>query len=774
MAGLNSDTPGPDTAVVRFALGFVLGDLLLQQLPWLPAPIGWVLVLLVMAVPAYFKAWTLTGLVLGFGWAGLIGALALEDGRLTQPVRSEWLVEGHVLDIPDQLERGQRFDFGVDRVLAPPTERWPSKLRISGYDALPPVRAGDHWRLKLSLRPPRGMSNPGGFDYEQWLFAAHIGGVGYAQAAPDTVAISGPVTLADRVGRLRQSIFERLQSVLGDIPVAGLLTALIMGNESGISADQWSVLRRTGTAHLVAISGSHIGLMAGLLFFLTQRLAVWLPARRLAPPQIAAMVGLIGALLYSALANFSIPTQRALIMIAVAMLAIVLKRQSRVVHVLAVALVAVLIVQPMAVLAAGFWLSFGAVGVILFAIEGRVHAPGAFRLLWRINLFTAVALAPLLLLFFRQVSLVAPVANLFAVPILGTLLIPLSLLGVLLLWIAEPAGVAVLHLCAAILTTVWGWLDALAALPWAQWTHSAVPVGSLLLAGVGTLLLLAPRGIPRRGLGGLMLLPALLHQPPRPEIGGVRLTLLDVGQGLSAVVETRHRTLVYDTGARLSASFDMGSAVLVPYLQARGIRQVDALVVSHGDNDHSGGVLSLQAALPIAGGYSSVPDRWPSLGLTACHAGQVWDWDGVRFEMLAPIEPARKANDNSCVLLIRAGGRHVMLTGDIEAEGERYLVEHASESLAAEVLVAPHHGSRSSSTQRFIEQVHPRQVLVPAGYLNAYGFPAAEVLARYRALGGEPITTADGGAVTLEITAHGEISSPHAYRQQARRYWMTP
>lgn len=760
--------------MIHIAAGLVLGALLVQQLPSLP-PVWLLCALSLLGVLCLLRGWSFgAALLLGVVWAASLGAFRLMDRLPPGPVRHEVLVEGRILGIPGQMERGQRFDFQVRRILEPAAGQVPAKVRVSWYDGAQPLKAGDDWRLRLSLRPPRGMLNPGGFDYEQWLFAQGLRAVGYVRTSPDNRRVAIQPGWADGVQRWRQATYDRLDAVLGDRPLAGLLKALTMGVEEGITPRQWAVLRKTGTAHLIAISGSHIGLVAGFVFFLTRRLCARLGILRWSPPVLAAWAGLLAALLYSALAGFAIPTQRALLMIAVAMGAVLMQRHQRAGHVLALALAAVVLWDPHAVLAPGFWLSFGAVTLIAYGVGGRLGAPGQGRLLWRINWMTALGLAPLLMVFFRQVSLVSPLANLVAVPVLGTVLIPLCLSATLLLSVWPAAGRALMGVAELILGYAWVVLEWFAALPWAVWNKAEPPVWTLPFAVLGVIWLLAPKGIPGRWLGGILLLPALTDVPERPAEGGYRFTLLDVGQGLSAVVETRHRTLVFDAGARLSPSFDMGSAVIAPYLQHRGLDHIDALVISHGDNDHIGGARSLREAVSIAATYTSVPAALPDFPVVACAAGQHWVWDEVSFEMLGPVAPEGSGNDDSCVLRVSGSGGAVLLTGDIEAAGERRLVERYGDRLGSEALVAPHHGSKTSSTAAFLDRVSPRLVLIPAGYLNRFNFPHPAVVARYQSRQAELLTTGDSGAITLEVTADPGRLLPQPFRQQYRRYWSGP
>lgn len=768
----NLQAASPPT--LRLAAGFVLGVIAVQQFPGLPG--SWALGVLIplLAAGVRWRWYFFAALVFGLIWAGGYAAWRLRDTLPAATERQQALVEGRVLTIPERMDRGVRFDFGIGEVLEPAGLKLPHRVRLSWYDSTAAPKAGERWRLRVSLRRPRGMMNPGGFDYEQWLFAQGIRAVGYVRGTVDNRPIEDGGTSIFSARGWRQAVYGRLAATLAGSPSAGLIEALTMGTDDDITPAQWEVLRRTGTAHLIAISGSHIGLIAAFAFFLSRWTCTRLGVLRWSPPRIAAVAAFIVALLYSALADFAIPTQRAMIMIGVAMGAVVLQRNLSLPHVLAMAVLAVVLYDPLAVLAPGFWLSFGAVALIAFAVSGRVERPGGWRALVKINWVTALGLGPFLLLFFGQVSLVSPLANLLAVPVLGTLLIPVCLSGALLLPVVPAAGAGLLHLAEFILAWTWPVLEWLSAQPLAQWTHAEPPFWSISLALLGAVLILAPRGVPARWLGLVLLVPAAAFEPERPASGEFRLTLLDVGQGLASVVETRQRVLVFDTGARLGPRFDMGNAVIEPYLRQRGISRIDTLVVSHGDLDHIGGAQSLLTRFPVAQTYTSVPEQLAGIPAAACTAGQAWTWDGVEFGMLGPVEKGGKENDNSCVLRIQGRSRSALLTADIEQAAETLLVKHYGGKLRSDVLVVPHHGSKTSSTAEFLRAVDPSHALIPAGYLNRFGFPHRTVLQRYSELGVQVLDTGAAGAIAIATGNGSGKLHLSSYRRENRRYWHEP
>jgi competence protein ComEC len=490
----------------------------------------------------------------------------------------------------------------------------------------------------------------------------------------------------------------------------------------------------------------------------------------MAAPRAAAILALSAALGYAALAGFAVPTQRALIMLAVVLGGMLARRHVRPTHALSAALLAVLAWDPTAVLAPGFWLSFAAVAVLFATALPRAAVDPWWRRACRSQLAIAVGLLPLVVLFFQQASLVAPAANLVAVPLVGTLVVPLTLTGTVVAPWIPAIGQGLLEAAAWLLSWVLSLLGWLAGFEWASVSLGAVSAVGWVTALAGAGLALAPRGWPARWLAAPLLAPLLLARYPAPGAGEVWLTALDVGQGLAVVVRTQQHTLVYDTGARFSGSFDAGRAVVVPYLRHAGVGSVDTLVVSHGDNDHIGGARSLLAALPVSRVLSAATDKL--VEAQPCLAGERWSWDGVEFEILHPSasETLRRENDTSCVLRVVSPHGSALLTGDIERGAESQLVRTYDQALAADIMTAPHHGSRTSSSAAFVAAVQPQHVVVPAGYANRYGFPHEEVAARYELSGAKLWNTGSMGALTFRIAEHAAMV-PTRQRDVAKRYW---
>ncbi|MGH8671349.1 MAG: DNA internalization-related competence protein ComEC/Rec2, partial [Burkholderiales bacterium] len=537
--------------------------------------------------------------------------------------------------------------------------------------------------------------------------------------------------------------------------------------------DQWQIFTRTGVNHLMSISGLHVTMVSGLVYYCA--FALWRRSRRAAQlfpaHKAAVLAGLCAAFVYALLAGFSVPTQRTFYMLAVLAAALWLGRLASASLVLCFALLAVALFDPWAVLAPGFWLSFGAVAVIMFVTVGRIGKPHWLRAWSGVQWAITIVLTPLLLLMFQQLSIISPLANAFAIPWVSWVVVPLTLLGAVLpLDVLLVAAHQMMAWCGAL-------LGLLSAMPEAVWQQHAPPAWAVLGALLGGFWLLLPRGFPARWVGVVLFLPAFLVLPARPADGALWLTVLDVGQGLAVVAQTRRHALLYDTGPMQSAESDAGGRTIVPYLRGVGIRKLEGLIVSHDDIDHSGGALSILDEAPIGWLVSSLPENHPiahrSVKPMHCYAGQAWVWDGVRFEILHPslesyANPRLKDNDRSCVLKVASRFGTVLLPGDIERAAESELVQRAG--LAADIMVVPHHGSRTSSTPEFITAVNPSLVIFTVGHRNRYGHPKRDIVARYERHGSLRYRTDQSGAITLRFDSEDGYKV-QTYRRERPRYW---
>lgn len=779
---------------------FVLGAALLQTQAALPdLRLAWGLLPLAFALIGFGRGlgWSrgpgrirLLFLLLGACAAGFFYAAWRADLRLAESLTPHWegrevVLHGRVLGLPETMPRGQRFLF--ERASGGQAD-WPRRLLLDwsarlGETIPATLRGGDCVQLGARLFRPHGSLNPGGFDYEGWLLERGVRATGYVLRAPVSAA-ECPAAARAGLDSLREAVRERVRQVLADASHIGIAVALVVGDQNSIPSAQWTLFRTTGVTHLMSISGLHVTLLSGLVFLLTQ--AVWrrLPplATRVPARVAAALAGLFAAAAYVAIAGFGIPAQRTLYMLAVVALALVFGRLGSPSRTLAAALCLVVLIDPWAALAPGFWLSFGAVAAMFFAAAGRLR-PAPVWLEWtRTQWAVSFALLPALLIWFHEASLVSPLANALAIPLISVLAVPALLAGALS-WLDWP-----LHLGHAVIEMTVFALDALAALPKPVFHAAAPGWPALALAGAGIIVLLLPRGVSARWLGAVLLLPLLFPRIETPAPGDWRLTLLDVGQGVAVLVRTARHTLLYDSGPRYASGEDAGRRVVAPYLHGQGIHRLDALLISHDDADHSGGALSLIAShtpervLSSAAGLPETGRDGDGQALLkarpdaeACAAGQTWIWDAVRFEILHPpahhyANPNFSDNDRSCVL--RVVGRHgsALLTGDIARLAELTLVDTvAANAVRADFMLVPHHGSRSSSMPEVLARVAPRWALFSVGRRNAHGHPAPEVLARYRALGAEILRTDRDGAIDIHTGAEGPLIE--RARLGARRYW---
>jgi len=782
-------------------LAFVAGVLLLQRQAELPAS-AWLWLLPACAAGAVWAAVSaprraparralvlLLAFACGFLWAATHAQWRLADRLAPELEGRDLELVGTVAGLPVAGERGLRFEFDVES--AAHGARVPHRLRLAWYWASTanaveetitpvleqlPLRPGERWRLTARLRRPHGNVNPHGFDYEAWLLERGIGATGTVRARPAPERIGARNSVLDRVEQARDAVRKRYLDMLGDTPAAGILIALAVGEQRSISNEEWRLFQRTGVTHLMSISGLHVTLVSGLVAWLVgfgwrqaPRLCHALPARK-----AAAAAAIAAALGYALLAGFAVPAQRTFLMVTVVALALWSGRIASPSRTLALALFAVVLADPWAPLAPGFWLSFGAVALIFYAFAGA-SAPEPRPLQWaRVQWAITAGLAPAALLLFAQVSVVGPLANAVAIPLVSAVITPLALLGA-----ALPLEL-LLAVASGLVEWLLEFLEWCASLPLALWEQQVPPLWSVLLALLGVAWLIAPRGVPWRVTGLALMLPALMLPAASPPRGEAWITTLDVGQGLAVLVRTETRALIYDAGPAYGLQSDSGVRVILPLLRAAGVTRLDALVLTHHDLDHIGGATSVLAGIETDALVSSLPPSHALLVLAPlrrrCIAGEHWEWDGVRFELLHPAREdygaMRRANDLSCVLRVSAGAHAMLLTGDLERAGESALLARAVGMLRADVLLVPHHGSRTSSSTELLAAVAPRWGVIAAGYGNRFGHPSDEVLERYRARGIELLRTDRVGAVSVRLgAAHLDVEGERAVRA---RYWRAP
>lgn len=777
-------------------LAFALGAATLQLQPALPglAWLGTVLPWLVL-IPLWLgrarpgAGWPVLVVLLA-GLAGFYYAAWRAEARLADHLPDAWegrpiSLTGRIVDLPERTPRGWRARIDVSAVHTRGAQV-PRHILVAqqSFKGEPPPApaAGSCLRLSVKLYAPHANLNPHGFDYEAWLLERGIRATGVLIDTPASAQGCDGLMRA-WLDRQRDRIRARLVQALEGQPYAGVVIALAIGDQAAIPSAQWTLFRHTGVTHLMSISGMHVTLFSALVYALVTGLWRRVPGLclRLPARKAGLALGLAAAAAYVALAGFGIPAQRTLYMLAGVAACLWLGLVASPTRILAAALLFVVVIDPWAALAPGFWLSFGAVAALMYAGSGRLRPPPWWLAAAKTQAAVTLALTPALLALFHELSLVSPLANAFAIPLIGLIAVPLTLLAMVMPG-DSLAGLA--H--GAVALTMWGliWLDSLPQPVW-YGAHPGWP--AIALALLGTALLLLPRGLPGRALGLVLFLPLLSPRLERPGAGEFWLSVLDVGQGLAAVVRTAGHTLVYDTGPLYVSGEDAGARIVAPYLHAQGIKRLDALVVSHDDTDHSGGTLGLLANLPAAAVWTSLAGKdrnqlsphaqailAANPGARVCRAGTSWRWDGVAFTILHP--PAHHYanrhyadNERSCVLKVGSPHGSVLLLGDIERLGELSLLERSPAALSAEVLIAAHHGSRSSSMPELLDAVGARYGVISAGHRNRFGHPAPEVLQRFTERGMRILRTDRQGAVELRFTTSGIVA--HTARDRQRRYW---
>ncbi len=710
--------------------------------------------------------------LIGFVLIWVDAATVIEQKLDTALAGANLTLAAKVVEFPERRADSLRM------VVSPADARgFPSRVRLSWYDPAERPRFGECWQLTVRLRRPRGLSNPGTFDYEGWLFRQRIGATGYVL---DGQRADG--CQADGfAGRLRRRVADRLSAVLPDDAAGAVMLAITVGARHRISAAQWRHYAVTGTSHLMAISGMHIGLAAGFAYLLVWCLLALVRSsgnHRV----VAASVALLVAVGYAALSGFAIPARRALIMLALAVVGVVARRSVASGQFLGVACLVVAASSPLAVLSPGFKLSFAAVAVLLLVAK-RSAGPGVgrpaiadrtvgfvrdltvlqFALLFGLLPFTAVL--------FGRAAWLAPAVNLLVLPVFNFLTVPSALTGVLLDGPLHVLGDRLL---------VAGWfsvklilqvVDVASRVPQAQLPIAQLSGMMLVVVCLASLWVLLPAGWPGRRLAWLAALAAATYAPSRPPPDCADIHILDVGQGLANVVVTHNHVLVFDSGPAFRSGSDTGQLVVTPFLRGLGVTRLDMLIASHADLDHAGGLHSVERTWEVGAVLAGEPLQKVTSPLFPCRAGQLWHWDGVTFAVLHPAAAGgREGNNASCVIEIRAAGRRALLTGDIEASVERRLRREAMLS-PADLVVIPHHGSVSSSGRRFVETLAPRAAVASAGFDNRWRMPRPEIVERWRRSGAEVYDTASDGALSFRLCADSGLELLARRRADARRIW---
>ncbi|MFZ3084469.1 DNA internalization-related competence protein ComEC/Rec2 [Rhodoferax ferrireducens] len=756
------------------------------------APVLYALVATKLVANIYRSALMALALaVLAFGVTGLRASIYAGQALDASLEGRDVAVSGVIAAMPQRSETGLRFRLDVESAQQQgQTVRLPPRLylawyadRFAGGDAdlvdelqrqPAALQAGERWQFTVRLKAPHGASNPFGHDFELWLWEQGLQATGYVRAGPkDPTPQRLAQTHRHPVELARQLVREQIVGQVEDRQYAGLIAALVVGDQNAIDRADWDVFRATGVAHLMSISGLHVtmfawlaALVVGWLWRRSNRLCLWLPA-----PSAALVGGVLLAAAYALFSGWGVPSQRTVLMLATVGLLRLSGKRWPWPHVWLLTCAVVVAVDPWALLQAGFWLSFVAVGILFASDSGATHAVrtgagGRFASILREQGVITLALTPLTLLLFGQVSVVGLVANALAIPWVTLVVTPLAMAGVAVAPLWDVAAWAIAAL-------TW-YLQMLAALSFATITVAQAPLWAGVAGVIGGAVLVMQLPWSLRLLGLPLMLPVLLWQAPRPPVGQFELLAADIGQGNAVLVRTAHHALLYDAGPRFSRESDAGHRVLVPLLRALDVR-LDTLLLSHRDSDHTGGALALLAMQPQATVLSSIEDTHELQvvhPVTRCVSGQRWRWDGVDFEVLHPqaadYGAVRKSNAMSCVLRLSNGVQSALLVGDIEQAQESRLVTEGG-NLKSDVLLVPHHGSRFSSSAAFLDAVQPRAALVQAGYRNRFGHPAASVLVRYQERHIQVIDSPHCGAATWRSALPQEL---RCQRSEALRYWQ--
>lgn len=746
-------------------------------------------ILLAGGVLAGRRGLLLAGLVVLVGVRVVLSISAVLADRLPpENTGADLDVRGSICEFPRRQDDSLRFVLETQG--SGGAMRVPKRMLVSWYDTAPEIWPGEVWQLQIRVRPPHGSANPGAFDFERWLFSEGIGATGWVRpgGANHRLADQRPACPASSA---RAALARRMAAPLAGRASAPYVLGLSVGAYQALATEEWEMLRRTGTIHLISISGFHIALVAGpfaLLGLLLGRglLALGFSCR---PRLWAGWTAVCAAAVYGLLAGFSVPLLRSVVMLITAAILLSLRRAVGGPTVLATVLLTVLLVEPFAVLVPGFWLSFAGVAILALVATTSVPVPGpgpkaaqsfrrrtvtsamnACRLLLLTQIAMTICLAPLTLIFFGQLPLAGAIANLAAVPAFSLVLVPLTLFAAAVAGFSPGASVPVLLLAADCFDVWRSFLAWCAGLPFAVWPLPAPGMVALMLAVPGVVWFLWPRPWPARGLGPLLLLGLLGGATPAVNAGSLRIMVLDVGQGLAVLAQTANHALLYDAGP-LFRNGDAGDRIVVPVLQALGVRQLDRMLISHADADHRGGAWSVIERYPEVHVSGSAPKGGSS---EPCAAGQGWDWDGVHFGILHPVAGSGPMSDNngSCVLLISVSGASVLLPGDIEVEAEQELLARGV-SGPVDLLLAPHHGSRSSSSPEFVAATSPHHVVFATGFANRWHFPAREVVGRWQAAGACLLNTAEEGALQFDLSFAGRLSLSLRQRAEAAGVWLT-
>lgn len=663
------------------------------------------------------------------------------------------------------LVQGGRFIFDVSSI---DNNTVKTVLLLNWYRDNNKIKPDEKWQLLVKLRRPHESLNAGGLDKEKWYFIKGIRAKG--------VIIKSQYNKKLQEQRVKLiSLRNHFSEIVNKLQLhqfhMGIIPALVIGDQTKLTNQEKEVFRKTGTAHLMAISGLHVGLIASFFYCLTHLMFRFYPWIYLQIPKqkIASLLAFSGAFFYSGLAGFSYSTERALIMLACILLQHWLSWKPSYLDSVSMALVIILLLSPVAILDTGFWLSFSAVATLGYALVYQENRSSLWWKWGRAQWACSVGLLPITAWYFKQISLMSFFANLIAIPFVSFITVPISFIGILVCLINFPVGKIILSLNLELFNFLFKLLSFMSNLTYSSYTISVPNLYILFLSMIASILILTSRTISLKLLGCLFMFPLFIYQLPSPKFGDAKITQLDVGQGLATIIQTAKHTLVYDTGPHYGKYADAGAMVALPYLKYNRIKKIDKLIVSHGDSDHMGGAMSILKEFPGTPLLTSATHKFKNFNPILCHVGQSWVWDGVRFEILYPEKNAPyKANASSCVVKVSTKKYSALFTGDIPKKVEKQLIVSNSAKLQSNILIVPHHGSKTSSSLEFIQQVKPSVALFSYGYRNRYRHPASSVIDRYLSLGITNENSVDSGEIDVYLSDRIAVQS---YRKQNKHIW---
>jgi len=753
-----------------YALNFLLGIVVfsLKNTTQITSFEWGLFLVLILSFFALFKrhkplSFNIAVFLLGFAWMSLFSNQIINAQVPNIHLNKPLLVQGKISQLPEQTHKKTKFIFEAQTPFK-------GRLKLSWYGTnYPPLKTGDTWQLLVKLKRNNGYQNLGGFDYEKWLFYKQINATGYVRSSDSNHRLEENQTLS--IDQLRQETRRSLRVFLKDLNFGGVINALIIGDRSFITDSHWELFQSTNTTHLSVISGLHIGLISGLVFLLTA--FIWkrcAPCTLRIPAQVmGSYFGILSALLYALIAGFSIPTGRAFIMASVVFISIILRRHHNVWQLYGIALLLTLMVNPVSIFSVGFWLSFYVVAVIIYGAGQHRDKSWIYRLIY-IQLLITLSTIPLIAWFFNTGSILSPIANLVAIPVFSFITTPLSLIGALfalsnLTYLAEIS----FEISSQSLIALSYLLDYLKNFSFNLWHYTQSSSVDLILFISAIFIAILPKELKLRRLSLLILVLTLFSPTPKLSNNSALITVLDIGQGLSTLVQTRNHILLFDTGAAYPSGFNMGNSVINPYLKTKQIKYLDKIIISHGDNDHIGGLKSVLGEFNALEILTSVPDKITQTALR-CNSGQTWQWDGVLFEILNPSENANfKGNNASCVLKVSTRKYSILLTGDIEKKAEKYLVKTHKNKLDSTIMLSPHHGSKTSSTTAFLNAVSPDIIIISSGFKNRFNHPAKTITDRYNDHNIQSINTNCAGQIEIGLADEITISK---YRKKHQRFYM--